>query len=76
LAQLKEWTQLTLGQVQSVITAWREFLNEQSTEDGRSLYRIYHTSFRDFLRETIGLTQYNDLIASHMDEKVIHYGGR
>ena len=76
LAQLKEWTQLTLGQVQSVITAWREFLNEQYTEDGRSLYRIYHTSFRDFLRETIGLTQYNDLIASHMDEKVIHYGGR
>ncbi len=76
LDQLKEWTHLTFGEVQRAITEWREFLNEEHMEGGGSLYRIYHTSFRDFLREAVGLTQYNSLIATHMDQKVNHYGGR
>ena len=33
------------------------------SEEGKSLYRIYHASFQDFLKEEMGLVKYHDRIA-------------
>jgi hypothetical protein len=61
-AQVEEWTKLTPAQVKTVIAEWREFLNVD--ESGAApLYRIYHASFQDFLKEEVGLTRYHDRIA-------------
>lgn len=62
--QIAAWTKLTQGQVKDAIRLWREFLEEESVE-GEHCYRIYHTSFQDFLREQVYLLQYDDMITDY-----------
>ncbi len=67
VSQLVAWTQsrwphLETTSIREVIRVWREFLDEERPGQGPPLYRIYHTSFRDFLREEVGLTPYHDAI--------------
>ncbi len=49
---------------------WRQFLNVSETEEGDRLYRIYHTSFQDFLEEEVGLVTYHARIAEHALAKI------
>lgn len=63
IEQVAEWTRLEPPAITQVIQTWREFLNEDEDEEGDALYRIYHTSFQDFLQEEVGLKYYHDRIA-------------
>ena len=47
--------------VKDVLTAWREFLNEDSHE-GERRYRVYHASFQDFLADEVGLVAFHETI--------------
>jgi hypothetical protein len=60
--QLAEWTKLPPLRVRDVIRDWRQFLNEDKGPRGEGIFRIYHTSFQDFLKMEVGLTQYHDVI--------------
>src|SRR5262249_41737429 len=64
--QVAEWTGVEQHQVHRVIQDWREFLYEERGKDRRRLYRIYHTSFQDYLREEVdpGLLTYKEMIVS------------
>jgi hypothetical protein len=63
IAQVQEWTELKPTRIKRVIDEWREFLNVDEPKEGETLYRIYHASFQDFLKEEVGLVQYHDKIA-------------
>lgn len=63
IAQVQEWTELKPTQIKRVIDEWREFLNVDEPVGGDTLYRIYHASFQDFLKEEVGLVKYHDRIA-------------
>jgi hypothetical protein len=50
---------------------WRPFLNEQRSDAGEPLYRVYHASFQDFLTEEgVGLTPYHKRIAETALRKI------
>jgi len=68
--QVAEWTGLTPPRVAEVIGTWREFLNEEAPREGEPLYRIYHASFRDFLKAEVGLTRYDNAIAQTALNKI------
>ena len=70
IAHLIEWTELAPMRIHEVIEKWRQYLNKNETEQGESLYRIYHTSFQDFLKEEVGLTRYHDTIAQTALNKI------
>jgi hypothetical protein len=70
LAQVSEWTAMTPAQVKEVIEAWREFLNVDGAEQEDPLYRVYHTSFQDFLMDEVGLTPYHNIIAETALKKI------
>lgn len=54
---IARWTGLSETDVSQVITAWREFLNEEPGSAGERRYRIYHKSFLDYLEEEVGLRE-------------------
>jgi hypothetical protein len=59
------------GRIREVIRAWRPFLNEKPSETGQILYRIYHSSFQEFLgEEGVGLQQYHRQIAEAALHKI------
>ena len=62
IEMVQEWTKLNPRQIKDVISQWREFLNVDDS-GGDSLYRIYHTSFQDFLKDEVGLKKYHDKIS-------------
>jgi hypothetical protein len=70
--QVAEWTQLELRQVRRVVQDWREFLYEERGKERQRLWRIYHTSFQDYLREEIDpeLKTYHAMIARSALRKV------
>jgi NACHT domain len=69
IPQLTEWTHLEPGEVNSVMTDWREFLNEDSgTRPSR--YRIYHRSFAEFLDAEENLKWYHSQIATAALSKI------
>jgi len=68
--QVAEWTGLTTLSVKEVIAEWREFRNADEYIDGELLYRVYHTSFQDFLRDEVGLMQYHEKIAQTALDKI------
>jgi hypothetical protein len=70
ISQVVEWTKLSPVRVKEVIGEWREFLNVHEVKQGESLYRVYHTSFQDFLQEEVGLTRYHDMIAQRALDKI------
>lgn len=75
VAQLVDWTMsfwkrqewdtraLDPFAVKDVLTAWREFLDAERL-DGEETYRVYHSSFRDFLADEIGLIPYHETIGT------------
>ncbi len=67
---IAEWTGLSERLVQQAIDSWRQFLNCESDVDGSLLYRIYHSSFRDFLRDQVGLEQYHRRIVELAMRKI------
>jgi hypothetical protein len=62
LTAIEEWTGLPRLRIQEVIHAWREFFDQTDTVGGEFVYRIYHASFQDFLKEEVGLVGYHDRI--------------
>ena len=67
LDQIAAFTELPAHKVRDVIREWREFLNEKSNKERQRLYRVYHASFQEFLREEVdpGLQTYHKMIADH-----------
>jgi len=68
ISQLVEWTKrkwphLDTLRIRDIIRVWREFLNEDRSEDGIARFRVYHTSFQDFLKEEVGLSGFHEEIA-------------
>ncbi|MFF3333976.1 AAA family ATPase [Streptomyces sp. NPDC002888] len=64
LPAVEEWTGVEPARIRDVLRDWRPFLNETHTEAGEPLYRVYHTSFQDFLAEEgVGLRPYHKKIA-------------
>jgi hypothetical protein len=63
--QVAKWTKLEPKQVRRVVQDWREFLYEERGKERERLWRIYHTSFQDYLTEEVdpGLRTYHALIA-------------
>jgi hypothetical protein len=75
IAQLVQWTKhkwphLDSSRIRDVIRVWREFLNEDRSENGVPVFRIYHTSFQDFLKEEAGLTAYHEEIVMSALRKI------
>jgi hypothetical protein len=64
IAALEEWTKLDPARISQVIREWRPFLNETLSQQGGKQYRVYHTSFQEFLAEEgIGLKPSHQRIA-------------
>ena len=70
VSQLAAWEKFTPFQIKEVLREWRQFLNESETESGESIYRIYHSSFQDFLREEVELKPYTELIVDEALNKI------
>lgn len=62
--QLSEWTHLFDLDIRQTLDKWREFLNINTNAQGKQVYRIYHTSFQDFLSEEVGLKPFHELIVA------------
>jgi hypothetical protein len=62
LADVEEWTKIPAIRVREVVKQWRAFLTQTKSPSGERLYRIYHASFQDFLRDEVGLSGYHDQI--------------
>lgn len=62
--QISAWTNIDKTQVKHAVDKWFEFL-QPVKEDGRALYRIYHASFQDFLKEKVDLTRYDGMISDY-----------
>ncbi len=65
--QAAAFTGIAVNKVRDVIKEWREFLYEESGEQQQHLYRVYHKSFQDFLREEVDpqLKTYHGMIARY-----------
>jgi len=70
MEQLVEWTKLPPRRIKDVINEWREFLNVELGAQGEPLYYLYHTSFQDFLKDEVGLTEYHHNIAQNALDKI------
>jgi hypothetical protein len=53
---------VTAPAVRDVINRWWEFLDRDDI-NGQQRFRVYHTSFQDFLRDEVGLTTFDNTIA-------------
>jgi hypothetical protein len=62
VAQLHKWTGKEVAKIRRAIAGWRQFLEE---EPDVQCYRLYHTSFQDFLREMVNLKEFHELIARY-----------
>jgi AAA ATPase domain len=54
------WTKLDKMHVHGVIAKWHQFLNDDISANGEYVYRVYHTSFWEFLRDDIGIDDADD----------------
>ena len=69
VSQLAEWTHLGPGDIKDVISEWRQFLNEVP-DSQPARFRIYHSSFRDFLDDEVALHEYDRAVALSALEKI------
>jgi AAA ATPase domain len=70
-AALERWTTLDAARIREVIREWRQFLNEWRSQQGDEQYRVYHTSFQEFLAEEgIGLKPSHQRIAEAALRKI------
>jgi hypothetical protein len=67
IEQAAAFTGMATNKVRDVIKEWREFLYEEFSERRECLYRVYHKSFQDFLREEVDpqLKTYHGMIARY-----------
>jgi len=71
VAALQDWTGLDPARIRDVIREWRQFLNEWRSEQGDEQYRVYHTSFQEFLAEEgVGLKPSHQRIAETALRKI------
>jgi hypothetical protein len=65
--QVAAFTEITSPKVLNVIKEWFEFLYEEFNEQQQRLYRVYHKSFQDFLRNEVDpqLKTYHRMIARY-----------
>jgi len=65
--QVAAFTDLPTQKVWEVIREWREFLDEEFNKERERLYRVYHTSFQEFLQDEVdpGLKTYHRMIAGY-----------
>ena len=64
LDALQEWTDVDPARIREVLREWRAFLNETPSSGHESLFRVYHSSFQDFLAdEGVGLRPWHQRIA-------------
>jgi hypothetical protein len=75
ISYLHEWTKVARTDIQVVVNEWRELLNKQVTARPEPAYRVYHASFRDFLREKIGLKPFHDIISETAVQKIAGWLG-
>ncbi len=61
---LHNWTQVQPQDIRRALSDWREFLQKE-VDDGESMYRLYHSSFQEFLAYMVDLSEYNRLIAKY-----------
>jgi hypothetical protein len=62
--QLHKWTGKDAARIRHAIVQWREFLEvEEAGAD--YTYRVYHTSFQDFLGERVDLRRFDEMIARY-----------
>jgi len=63
--QAASFSGIPSNKVRDVIKEWREFLYEEMGAEREHLYRVYHKSFQDFLREEVDpqLKTYHGMIA-------------
>ena len=62
--KLVEWTKLAAPKVLEVLQEWRQFLTVELNKEKDKTYRLYHATFKEFLEEEAGLSQYSFEIAS------------
>lgn len=65
--QLSKWTGKEAGQIRHALRQWREFLEEDDL-GGERTYRVYHTSFKDFMGEQVDLVRFRMMIATYYRE--------
>ena len=62
--QLHNWTGKERKYIWRAIAQWREFLEESQAETDEK-YRVYHTSFQDFLGKMVDLKSFDEIIARY-----------
>lgn len=62
--QLQKWTKQERKHIRRAITQWREFLEVSQFED-ETKYRVYHTSFQEFLEKQVDLKSYDEIIVQN-----------
>ena len=62
--QLHKWTKKDTAKIRRAIAQWREFLEEEVV-DGVHKFRVYHTSFQDFLGEMVDLKRFKMMITTY-----------
>jgi serine/threonine-protein kinase len=67
------FTRLAERDVRNAINCWREFLDEQMI-NGTRRYRIYHSSFQEFLRDKTNLKEYHKIFAKKRLEDLRNLG--
>jgi hypothetical protein len=65
--QIAAFTELDPDWVRQVVREWREFLYEERGTEAGHLYRVYHATFQEFLKEEVdpGLRTYHTMITRY-----------
>jgi hypothetical protein len=72
IAAIAKWTKVPPSRIREVIQDWRPFLNEQRSQADQPVFRVYHTSFQDFLAEEgMGLKPFHNAIAQPALRKIL-----
>jgi hypothetical protein len=69
LDEVSDWAKIERREVQRIVQAWEPFILESVSND-EQLYRLYHTSFADFLTKQVDLRNYSELVATAIEEKI------
>lgn len=62
--QLNNWTGKERRHIRRAIARWREFLEVSQVETDEK-YRVYHTSFQDFLAKMVDLKEFDEMISHY-----------
>lgn len=65
-----EWTRLDLAEIKRVLDRWYMFLNIERGTDNMEYYRIYHQSFKEFVKKETDLKYYHNMIVNSAFNKI------